>query len=437
MAPPDSPVALLSPTTPKPMPMDFASPLTASLSPLPENKTDPQKQALGWFGVIESVLGVALWIEGQSSGWHCLTAVGYLVVFDAMGMAINMFSKAEAGWRTLRRPYGASRLTSLLCFSQSLFLLFAAVYIAKESLETAVLGPGGHDHGGSHGHGDHTVGDERYVIFTIHTLTHSPFPLLLLALASIASLFSGAVLGNNRRLLEATGELFLPDSYLDLVEPGTFLANPYTLSIAGTTAALLLAGLIMPSSSLRGFDSGMSLALTLLTGALAWPPAVAFAQILLQTAPPAASGQMKALRSALREVADDRRVLGLGTFRCWAINAGKPVPADVPAAPDAEAPAPPVIVSKPRHAASPSVSAFLRTDNDSLGLFMQDKSQEAVAHVPLVVTLVVHVHPETTDADVLDLSRVAWARLNGAVNRGIADGEVSVQVRRGWEGVNE
>lgn len=45
-----------------------------------------------------------------------------------------------------------SRLNSLLYFAQSLFLAFAAVYIAKESIEQVLLGPG-HEHGGGHAHG--------------------------------------------------------------------------------------------------------------------------------------------------------------------------------------------------------------------------------------------------------------------------------------------
>ena len=49
-------------------------------------------------------------------------------------------------------------------FAQSLFLVFSAVYIAKESLEQVVLGAGAHDHGGggSHSHGEPVApGDER------------------------------------------------------------------------------------------------------------------------------------------------------------------------------------------------------------------------------------------------------------------------------------
>ncbi len=49
-------------------------------------------------------------------------------------------------------------------FVQSLFLVFAAVYIAKEALEQVVLGSGAHEHAGSgaHSHGEVVLeGDER------------------------------------------------------------------------------------------------------------------------------------------------------------------------------------------------------------------------------------------------------------------------------------
>lgn len=53
-------------------------------------------------------------------------------------------------------------MTSLWCFTQSLFLMFAAVYIAKEALEQVVLGAGAHEHGvGTHSHGEVVPGEER------------------------------------------------------------------------------------------------------------------------------------------------------------------------------------------------------------------------------------------------------------------------------------
>lgn len=46
-----------------------------------------------------------------------------------------------------------ARFMTLLYFAQSLFLVFASVYIAKESIETVLLGEGAHSHGGGGGHG--------------------------------------------------------------------------------------------------------------------------------------------------------------------------------------------------------------------------------------------------------------------------------------------
>ncbi|CAK9785843.1 hypothetical protein CC85DRAFT_287658 [Cutaneotrichosporon oleaginosum] len=413
---------------PHPVPMDVAS-SPATLSPLPPGKKDPQAQALVSFAVIEAVLGVGLWVEGQMSGWRCLTAVGYLVVFDAMGMGVNLFARTDRlGWRSLRRPYGSSRVTSMLCFSQSVFLIFAAVYIAKEAVEQVVLGASAHDHaaasGHSHGHHDHGSGDER------------PFPQLLLLLASVATLFSGAVLANHSRLVDATGPLFLPPWYLanSVVRDNGFLSNPFTLSIAGTCALLFLASLVVPTASLSSLDAIASLVLAFLTASLAHPPAVAFAHVLLQTAPPASSSQMKALRRALRDVADDRRVLGLGTLRCWTINAGKMEPEAM-----TTSSAPPsrrgsfTAIRPSVSTISPSTQAFTDSPRASQDIVAQ-LTREGDTDAPLVVTLVVHVHPETSDSEILEVTRVSWSKLSSAISCRQSAGEVSVQVRRGWEG---
>ena len=126
----------------------------------------------------------------------------------------------------------SSRFTSLLCFSQSVFLVFSATYIAKEALEQTVLG--GHDHGHSHGVVDHS--EPRN------------YPYLFLFFASLASLFSGVALRNHSKLADATGPLYLPAWYLSIpfVEANEFLCNPYTLAVAGTAAILLLGGLVTP-----------------------------------------------------------------------------------------------------------------------------------------------------------------------------------------------
>lgn len=88
------------------MSMTFNSTPT-TLAPVPKKKRDPHDQLLLSFAVVEAVLGAGIWIEGQISGWRALSAMGYLVVFDALGVAINMFTRAEdTEWNSLRRPYG-------------------------------------------------------------------------------------------------------------------------------------------------------------------------------------------------------------------------------------------------------------------------------------------------------------------------------------------
>lgn len=157
--------------------------------------------------------------------------------------------------------------------------------------------------------------------------------------------------------------------------------------------------------------------LTVLTASLAYPPTVAYAHVLLQTAPPSSSPQMKALRRALEEVAADKRVLGIGTTRVWAINAGKTEREEVPPPPTA----PP---SRRGSDSTPSTATF---DDVKLDL------KPTMAHqVPLVVTLVVHVHPESSERDIFEVTRLAWTDINDAVNSN-RDSEVTVDVRRGWD----
>jgi hypothetical protein len=108
---------------------------------------------------------------------------------------------------------------TLLYFAQSLFLVFASVYIAKESIETVLLGEGAHSHGGGGGHGhggerehghDHEgEAEERYVHLSDpeSQLTGRSLPLLLLALSVVTALFSGVVLSNHSKLVDCEYEL--------------------------------------------------------------------------------------------------------------------------------------------------------------------------------------------------------------------------------------
>lgn len=96
---------------PQPVPMPLLSSRhslalsSPTLSPLPPRR-DPQVQLLAAFSVLEFVVGAGLWVEGQMGGWRCLAGVGYLVVFDALGVGVSAISRGGEGWRSTRRPYG-------------------------------------------------------------------------------------------------------------------------------------------------------------------------------------------------------------------------------------------------------------------------------------------------------------------------------------------
>ncbi|OCF34448.1 hypothetical protein I316_03962 [Kwoniella heveanensis BCC8398] len=448
--------------TPAPVPMPRLAPTTINaasptLSPLPPSKSDHRGQFLLSFAVLEFLIGAGLWIEGQMSGWRCLAGVGYLVVFDAMGVAVEMVARAEGqGWSSVRRPYGPSRYISLLYFAQSLFLVFAAVYIAKESLEQVILGAGAHEHAvGGHGHGNSaSEGDER------------DFPHFLLFCASASSIFAAGALGNHGKLVDAVGSLFLTSSYLSLpfvAKLSSLFANPFSLTIAGASSGILISTLLVPPSALHSLDSFISLVLTILTSALSYPPTVAFAHVLLQTAPPAYQSQMLSLRRALKEIKEDRRIVGLGTMRCWTITAGKGSYEErYPSTPNASrnnsvSGSPRVdrfsfstpLSSPPARQASftelagmapnsyPSPYGF--PPNQGPG-WSKDKDRDEGA--PLVITLVVHVHPDLADKDVLEVTKFSYLKLEGAVSGqpgmlGRRDGEVSIQIKRGWEGLED
>ncbi|KAK1922885.1 hypothetical protein DB88DRAFT_541095 [Papiliotrema laurentii] len=429
-----SPTSPLSPrtaqrpmNTPHKVPMLLPAPdITSSptLSPLPPSKNTAQTQMLGSFAALEFLIGAGLWVEGQMSGWRCLAGLGYLVVFDAMGVGVQLIGKREV-WSNIRRPYGSARFLSLLYFAQSIFLVFAAVYIAKEALEEVLLGSGGHDHAGGHSHAEGSDdGDER------------PFPRFLLASATLASIVSGAMLDNHGKLVEAVGPLFLPTRYISLKmvqRYASLLSNPFSISVVGFSLAVLVASFTVHSPD--AFDSALSLLLTVVTSALAYPPTLAFGHVLLQTAPQASAAQMVSLRKALKDVGADPRVLGVGTVRCWSIGATTPSD-DAPTGSSWWS-------MSPSNSTSSSPRSALFGDSPAASptrsVFSNRQTDPGTAKIPLVVSLMVHVHPDASDRDILDVTKYAWVKVSDAVGLrskgGLGEGEVSVGVCRGWDGV--
>jgi len=72
---------------------------------------------------------------------------------------------------------------------------------------------------------------------------------------------------------------------------------------------------------------------------------------------------------------------------------------------------------------SPDISSFPRKRSLSADSMM--------GHTKLSVSVVVHVNDNVGDKDVLDVTRFVWNRVSGAVG----EGEVTIAVKRGWEGM--
>lgn len=157
-----------------------------------------------FLSIAQIAVGAYLWIEGQRLESLSTTGLGYVVVFDGIAvvlaaqLGVTGSSAREATARglslgggdalgSLRRPYGyvpplvsvssaaewhqltqtcascrGGRLHVLSHFAQSIYLLFSAIYISKESVEHVLLlsdaqaGAGAH----VHGHGATAVGGD-------------------------------------------------------------------------------------------------------------------------------------------------------------------------------------------------------------------------------------------------------------------------------------
>lgn len=79
-----------------------------------------------------------------------MTGFGYMVVFDAFGVLTHYVANVLLSYRELRQsslkqPYGLRRYEVIVSFANTIYLLFAAMYMTKESLEHLML-EGADDH---------------------------------------------------------------------------------------------------------------------------------------------------------------------------------------------------------------------------------------------------------------------------------------------------
>jgi hypothetical protein len=69
-------------------------------------------RAKALFGLLEFALGASLWVDGQAGGSVSVTGLGYLVVFDAVGVLGQLGTWAGGlggGGNGVRNPFGLVR----------------------------------------------------------------------------------------------------------------------------------------------------------------------------------------------------------------------------------------------------------------------------------------------------------------------------------------
>lgn len=227
-------------------------------------------------------------------------------------------------------------------------------------------------------------------------------------------------------------------------------------------------------SSLHTLDSSLSLLLTILAASLAYPTTKTFAGVLLQTAPTPTRPELLNLRRAIKDLKDDRRVLGIGLTRVWAVGACSASstasrsrllddvvpggnghdrrdstwsimssPPETPSGDttpvngtgfDAVNHTYPSLFSKRqsngdagrRDVTSTSTGASTEKQNGGNGMV-----NGRALGTKLVVTLNVHVDEGVSERDILDVTKEVWKRVSAASE----GGEVCVGVKRGWEGL--
>ncbi|KZP06057.1 hypothetical protein FIBSPDRAFT_886239 [Athelia psychrophila] len=359
--------------------------------------------------ILQFALGAYLWVTGQQIGSLSCTGLGYWVVFDAFGVGIGGgVLSAYLGLHrgpvkgNLKRAYGNARVETVVMFAQSVYLMFASVYVCKETVEHLLLSAGGEGEGHHHHHGD-----EEVVNLGIE------FPILLVFMTMLSLISTAIFFGNHIKLVNIAGNHIPPIRSLirDALSRHTsqsnhfhptpdsaaskILTNPFVLWPVLFCAAIVSAAIFLPLEHYRTFDLALAGVQTVVTFNVAYHACYVLGTVLLQTAPERghAGGKMEAFLRAMKEVERHPQVLHLPAPHIWQLT--------------------------------PSPNA-----SNSEGA--KNAAQE------LVVTMELHVRRDLGDDDVLLLTRWAWERCVNALQFGSGDkssqgvsAEVTVGVVRG------
>ncbi|KII91877.1 hypothetical protein PLICRDRAFT_173673 [Plicaturopsis crispa FD-325 SS-3] len=353
------------------------------------------------------VLGAWIWVTGQQIGSLSCTGLGYWVVFDAFGVALSSVLPGYLAGRNMqskiRRPYGNGRIETVAMFAQSVYLMFASVYVCKETVEHFLLSAGEGHH--------HHPGDED------PNMSGIVFPTLLILTTLVSLLGTAAFFNNNTKLVNITdNRIPLPAallrsfrsrypsalSYTDATPTSPLallLTNPFTASPVLFCVAILFIATFIDPSNYRVLDLLLASVEAAITFNIAYRACVVLGTVLLQTSPERGltGGRMEAFLRAMREIERHPKVLHLPAPHIWQLT--------------------PTLVESPSTDSTPGPAQSL------------------------IVTLELHVREDMGDDDVLELTRWAWERCvsglhfgsgrSGGAEGGAAEAEVTVGVVRG------
>ncbi|KAK7446720.1 hypothetical protein VKT23_014415 [Stygiomarasmius scandens] len=402
-------------TQPTPTPVSPWSPdqHPASISPAPSvsesaysdahvpgqdiaESVDMAPGAVAWT-VTQFMLGAWMWVAGQQVGSLACTGVGYWVVFDSFGVGLG---NVLPGWlRTgskneqekLRRSYGNARVETVFMFAQVVYLMFASVYVCKETVEHILLSGGGDGHHHHHGDEEREFGVE--------------FPVFLTILSCLSLIVSAAFFDNHSKLVDITGNRLpsLNSLILSLTstsshrsfqnEPppstllGVILSNPYVSSPLFFCSAILFISVLVSPSQHMGFDLAIAAIITFVTFRVSYQASVVLGTVLLQTSPRRglSSGRMEAFLRVMREIERHPQVLHLPAPHIWQLT--------------------------PTSSTSKASSFTANGNGNGKGTGEE-----------LVVTLELHVRQDLGDDDLLALTRWTWERCVSALQGHLGKG---------------
>ncbi|EKM78211.1 hypothetical protein AGABI1DRAFT_121370 [Agaricus bisporus var. burnettii JB137-S8] len=353
----------------------------------------PLGPAMGAVG--QFLVGAWLWVCGQRIGSLSCTGIGYWVVFDSLGVGISkvfppwlnskkdtLRNAREKERAMLKRPYGQKRVLTVFMFAQVVYLLFAAVYVCKETIEHVLLAAGnGHHH--HPGENDDEIGIE--------------FPPMMTLFTFCSTIATALLFNNHATLIDVTGNRMpspfaflrsLMQSSKQTIYTNTFspspltnmLTNPYSSSPLVFCLAMFGIAVFLPATHHRPADLVLASIIALVTFKVSYRACIILGTVLLQTAPQRglASGRMEAFLRVMRDVERHPNIIHLPAPHIWQLTPS----------------------SLHTNTTTPSIHNHNLKDGES-----------SINDGTLIVSLQLHVREDLGDDEILRLTKWTWERV--------------------------